>query len=183
MDKVSPPPIKLILPDYVRPGLRILFVGINPGLRSAAIGHHFAGYSNKFWRLLFDAQLITEPLGPTQDFRLLEWDLGLTNVVARATAGIDSLTVRDYRLGAARLLRLVRRNRPRVVALLGITPYRHLFQLPSRQPVGLGKQTAMLADAILFVLPNPSGRNAHYSYGAMLEAFCALRRAADPERS
>lgn len=172
------PPARLILPDYVRPGLRILFVGINPGLRSAAIGHHFAGYSNRFWKLIFDARLVDEPLGPTQDFRLLEWDLGLTNVVARATAGIDSLTARDYQLGAARLLRLIRRNRPSVVAILGITPYRHIFQLPSGQPVGLGKQTTMLADASVFVLPNPSGRNAHYPYGAMLEAFRALRKAA-----
>jgi len=155
-------------------------VGINPGLRSAAIGHHFAGYSNRFWKLLFDAQLITEPLGPTQDFRLLEWHLGLTNIVARATAGIDSLTARDYQLGAARLLRLIRQNRPEVIAILGITPYRHLFQLPSRQPVELGKQTTMLADSSLFVLPNPSGRNAHYPYGTMLEAFRALRGAAWP---
>lgn len=172
------PRARLILPDYIRPGLRILFVGINPGLRSAATGHHFAGYSNRFWKLLFASRLVGEPLGPEQDFRLLEWNLGLTNVVARVTAGIDSLTTRDYTHGAARLLRLVRRHRPRVVAILGITPYRHIFLLPSGQPVSLGRQTATLADASVFVLPNPSGRNAHYPYPTMLRAFRALRRAA-----
>jgi len=180
MDKVSAPRTRLILPDYVRPGLRVLFVGINPGLRSAAIGHHFGGYSNRFWKLLFDAQLITEPLGPTQDFRLLEWGLGLTNVVARATAGIDALTARDYRLGAVRLLRLIRKNQPKIVAILGITPYRHIFRIPPGRPVDLGKQTVMLGTASIFVLPNPSGRNAHYPYGTMLESFCALRKTARP---
>jgi len=171
---------RLVLPDYIRPELRIMFVGINPGLRSAAIGHHFAGYSNRFWKLLFDSQLIHAPLGPTDDFRLLEWDLGLTNVVARATAGIDLLTARDYELGAARLRRLVSRNRPRFVAILGITAYRHIFRLPSAQPVSLGKQTHTLAGVSVFLLPNPSGRNAHYSYRTMLGAFRALRKAVGP---
>lgn len=170
----------LVLPDYIRPGLRIMFVGINPGLRSAAIGHHFAGYSNRFWKLLFDSRMVRGPLGPTDDFRLLEWDLGLTNVVARATAGIDLLTARDYELGAARLRRLISRNRPRVVAILGITAYRQIFRLPSAQPVSLGKQTHTLAGISVFVLPNPSGRNAHYSYRTMLGAFRALRKAVGP---
>ncbi|BFU95046.1 MAG: G:T/U mismatch-specific DNA glycosylase [Nitrospira sp.] len=179
MDRGVPlPRTRLILPDYIRPGLRILFVGINPGLRSAATGHHFAGYSNRFWKLLFDSRLVGEPLGPAQDFRLLEWGLGLTNIVARATAGIDSLTTRDYERGTARLLRLISRNRPSVVAILGITPYRHIFLLPSGQPVDLGKQTTTLADASVFVLPNPSGRNAHYPYRTMLKTFRALHRAA-----
>jgi TDG/mug DNA glycosylase family protein len=157
-----------------------MFVGINPGLRSAAIGHHFAGYSNRFWKLLFDSRLVQEPLGPTDDFSLPEWGLGLTNVVARATAGIDSLNARDYELGAARLRRLISRNRPKVLAILGVTAYRHIFQLPSAQPVSLGTQTHTLAGVPIFVLPNPSGRNAHYSYRTMLAAFRALRKAVSP---
>src|SRR5215211_1077423 len=87
------------LPDYVRPGLRVLFVGINPGIRSALVGHHFAGASNRFWKLLFQSRLVDEPLTFREDWRLPEWRLGLTNIIARASAGIDGLEPAEYRSG------------------------------------------------------------------------------------
>ena len=108
-----------LLPDYVQPGLRVLFVGINPGLRSAAVGHHFAGHSNRFWKLLSESQLLSEPLTYQEDHRLLEWGLGLTNIVQRPSAGIDVLTSQEYAAGRKRLLGIVARDRPQIVALLG----------------------------------------------------------------
>src|SRR5919108_2460030 len=93
------------LKDRIRPGVRVLFVGINPGIRSALTGHHFAGYSNRFWKLLYDAGLVTEVIDCTDDDRLPEWGFGITNIVARPTPGIDSLTPDEYVAGRARLLR------------------------------------------------------------------------------
>src|SRR4029453_15688082 len=84
------------LKDRIRPGVRVLFVGINPGIRSAATGHHFAGYSNRFWKLLYDARLVPEPIGYEDDRRLPEWGFGITNLIPRATPGIDTLTPGDY---------------------------------------------------------------------------------------
>ena len=92
------------LRDRIAPGVRVLFVGINPGLRSAATGHHFAGYSNRFWKLLHESGLVSEPITYEQDDRLPEWGFGITNIVPRATAGIDELRPEDYRAGAAALL-------------------------------------------------------------------------------
>src|ERR687895_1555914 len=94
----------LRLRDRIAPNLRVLFVGINPGVRSAITGHHFAGHSNRFWKLLWDARLVPEPITYLDDDRLPEWGYGITNIVARATAGIDELTIEDYRAGAQRLL-------------------------------------------------------------------------------
>jgi len=171
-------PARSVLPDYVQPGLRTLFVGINPGLRSAAIGHHFAGHSNRFWKLLFESNLVSEPLRPEEDSRLLEWGLGLTNIVRRATAGIDRLTADEYAAGRNRLITVVRRHRPRLVAFLGVTIYRSLFPSQDGRPISLGLQAQTLAGTRVFLLPNPSGRNAHYSYRTMLAAFRALRKEA-----
>src|SRR5205085_12501226 len=95
--QVIPPRPCLI--DHIRPGVRVLFVGINPGLRSAATGHHFAGYSNRFWRLLFDSGLVPEPIGHEDDGRLPEWGFGITNLVPRATSGIDTLGAHEYVAG------------------------------------------------------------------------------------
>ena len=107
------------LPDHVGPGMTVLFVGINPGMRSAAIGHHFAGYSNRFWKLLFESGLVSELIRAEDDERLLEWGFGITNVVPRATPGIDSLTPAEFVAGVQRLRRKVRRNlRPYLVAQL-----------------------------------------------------------------
>jgi mismatch-specific thymine-DNA glycosylase len=99
------------LTDHIRPGVRILFVGINPGLRSAATGHHFAGYSNRFWKLLFESELVSEPLTYLDDWRLPDWGLGLTNIIQRPSAGIDVLKPREYTAGRRRLMATVTQYR------------------------------------------------------------------------
>lgn len=165
------------LPDRIRPRGRILFVGINPGLRSVAIGHHFAGHSNRFWKLLFESKLTPEPCTHQDDWRLPDWGLGLTNIIQRPSAGVDGLKPREYVAGKKKLIATVRHYRPATVALLGVTIYRALFSEYRTGRVSLGLQDVTLAGCPVFVLPNPSGRNAHYSYRAMLKAFCALRNA------
>lgn len=167
------------LPDYLGPGLRILFVGINPGIRSARLGHHFAGHSNRFWKLLYHSGLVPESITFQDDWRVGEWGLGLTNIIGRPSAGIEDLTCREYRSGRPTLLAKVRRHRPRMVALLGVTIYRMLGFAPADAPVRLGLQPVRLAKAPVFLLPNPSGRNAHYSFDDMAAAFRALKQAAD----
>jgi double-stranded uracil-DNA glycosylase len=165
------------LRDCVQPGVLVLFVGINPGFRSAQTGHHFAGYSNRFWKLLHESELVSEPLTYREDRHLPEWQLGLTNIIGRCTAGIDVLDPVEYRQGVASLKRKIRRYQPPIVALLGVTIFRMLF--PPKEhvkgPLNLGLTTRQLAGAQIFLLPNPSGRNAHYSYRQMLTAFQVLR--------
>ena len=164
------------LRDCIQPGVLVLFVGINPGLRSAQTGHHFAGYSNRFWKLLHESELVSEPLTYREDRRLPEWRLGLTNIIDRCSAGIDVLDPVEYRQGVASLKRKIRRYQPHVVALLGVTIFRMLFSPKehSKGPLDLGVTTMQLAGARIFLLPNPSGRNAHYSYHQMLTAFQVL---------
>ncbi len=154
----------------------VLFVGINPGIRSALLGHHFAGYSNRFWKLLYDARLVPEPIGTEDDRRLPEWGYGITNLVPRATPGIDTLLPSEYVAGAEALRRKVRRWKPRAVALVGVTLFRSLFGKRASDAVHLGLQRERFEDARVFVLPNPSGRNANFSYEEMLAAFAELRR-------
>ncbi|MEO6555367.1 MAG: mismatch-specific DNA-glycosylase [Nitrospiraceae bacterium] len=165
------------LTDHIKPGVRILFVGINPGLRSAAIGHHFAGHSNRFWKLLFESKLVLKPLTYQDDWRLPEWEFGLTNIIQRPSAGIDVLKPRDYVAGRKRLITIVKRYRPYIVALLGVTIYRTLFPEYRIERVSLGLKAETLSGCPVFVLPNPSGRNAHYSYRTMLTSFRTLRNA------
>ena len=182
------------LRDRIRPGVRVLFVGINPGIRSAEIGHHFAGYSNRFWKLLYESGLVPEAIGTEDDQRLPEWGYGITNLVARATPGIGDLDRAEYEAGRRRLLAKIRRFRPQVAALVGVTLYRALFRAGGAGEAGpaggavrgrlgrvLGLRPETLAGAEVFVLPNPSGRNANFSYSEMLEAFRALRRHIDTE--
>ncbi len=163
------------LRDRVAPGVRVLFVGINPGIRSALIGHHFAGYSNRFWKLLFDARLVSEPIGPEDDDRLPEWGFGITNLIARPTPGIDTLEAEEYVGGERVLRRKVRRWRPAVVAFVGVTLYRAVSERPAGARITLGRQRERFEGAVVFVLPNPSGRNANFSYAQMLRAFRRLR--------
>jgi TDG/mug DNA glycosylase family protein len=154
--------------------VRVLFVGINPGVRSALTGHHFAGFSNRFWKLLYEAKLVPEPIGYEDDDRLPEWGYGITNIVPRPTPGIDTLDPEEYVAGRVKLRAKIRRYKPAVVALVGVTVYRAMF--PERKgPVTLGRQAETIGDSVVFVLPNPSGRNANYSYAEMLTAFRSLR--------
>jgi TDG/mug DNA glycosylase family protein len=160
----------------VRPPVRVLFVGINPGIRSAQTGHHFAGYSNRFWKLLYDSRLVPEPIGYRDDVRLPEWGFGITNLVPRATAGIDAVRPEEYVAGARALRRKIRRWRPEVIAMVGVTVARMLLARKPSERVALGLQVESFEGARVFVLPNPSGRNANFSYEEMLAAFRALRR-------
>ena len=172
------------LPDYLMPGLSVLFVGINPGLRSAEVGHHFAGPSNRFWKLLFESRLIPSPMTYHEDFRLPEFGYGLTNLIARPTAGIQDLVKPDFLQGRRGLLAKIATYQPALIALLGISIAQVVFssETPGRSrersathPIHVGLQSVSLAGIPVFVLPNPSGRNAHYSYQQMKDLFGELR--------
>jgi len=160
----------------VRP--RILFVGINPSLRSAEVGHHFAGPGNPFWRLLHAAKLVPEPLTYEDDVRLPSCGLALTNIVPRATRAASELMPAEFEAGRARLARLIARLRPEVVAFVGVTVYRAFFG--PRVSVGAGPKPERIGDARVFVLPNPSGLNAAYpGFEDKLVWFRRLKRFAE----
>ena len=157
---------------------RILFVGINPSLHSARCGHHFAGPGNPFYRLLHAAGLVNEPMTFADDVRLPGLGLALTNIAERATREAAELTPRDYARGRARLARTIARIRPRVVAFVGRTAYRE-FVGPAAS-AGPGLKPERIAGAAVFVVPNPSGRNAAFpGFDDKLEWFLRLRRWAD----
>jgi double-stranded uracil-DNA glycosylase len=172
---------RLRLRDRIAPGVEVLFVGINPGVRSALTGHHFAGYSNRFWRLLFDAGLVPEPLTYEADDRLPEWGYGITNIVPRPTASMSDLRADELRAGAKILRRKIRRHRPAIVAVIGVTVWRALLEASGERDartrrVDFGFQADLATSGTrYFVLPNPSGRNANYSYAQMLAAYRKLR--------
>ncbi|HEY1376179.1 MAG TPA: G/U mismatch-specific DNA glycosylase [Gemmataceae bacterium] len=147
------------IPDVIGPGLRVLFCGINPSLYSAAVGHHFARPGNRFWPALHAAGLTERVLSPWEDGTLLERGFGLTNLVRRATAAADELTAAELATGSRALVRKVRRFRPAAVTFLGVTAYRTAFGRPR---AALGLQPETIAGAAVWVLPNPSGLNAHY---------------------
>ena len=154
----------------------MLFVGINPGVRSALTGHHFAGFSNRFWKLLYESRLVPERITFEDDDRLPEWGFGVTNIIARSTPGIDTLRPEEYVGGRKRLLAKIRKFRPRVVALVGVTVFRAIFP-EHKGPVATGLQAQTLGGgSVVFVLPNTSGRNANFTYAEMLAAFRSLRR-------
>jgi double-stranded uracil-DNA glycosylase len=166
------------LRDRMAADVRVLFVGINPGVRSSLTGHHFAGHSNRFWKLLFESRLVPEPIGWADDVRLPEWGYGITNIVPRPTRGVEALQPDEYERGRRLLLRKIRRYAPPIVAMVGVTVFRAMF--PDRTgPITLGLQPETIGTSRVFVLPNPSGRNANYSYARMLEAFRALRTLLD----
>ena len=162
------------IPDVIAPGLTILFCGINPGLYSAATGHHFARPGNRFWPALHRSGCTPRLLHPSEQERLLDHGLGVTNIVARATARADELTRDELRAGARTLTDLVARYRPKCVAVVGISAYRTAFDRPRAT---VGPQEERIATARSWVLPNPSGLNAHYQAGALADAFRALREA------
>jgi TDG/mug DNA glycosylase family protein len=186
MAKTTIPPIApdwaaLRLKDRIRTDVQVLLVGINPGVRSAITGHHFAGYSNRFWTLLWESGLVPERITYEDDDRLPDWGFGVTNLIARPSPGIDSLRTAEYVEGWAILERKIRRYRPKLVAFVGVTLYRAILPLLNGAQIGRarkvpGPQDITIHGARLFVLPNPSGRNANYSYAEMLEAFRGLKR-------
>jgi TDG/mug DNA glycosylase family protein len=177
---------RLRLKDQIEPGVRVLFVGINPGVRSAITGHHFAGASNRFWKLLFESRLVPRPLTFREDGSLPEFGFGITNLVARPSPGISDLKPAEYAAGWHSVEEKIRTYRPEIVALVGVTLYRAIRPLVEEageqrqrkaRPVTLGFQPAAIHGTRVFVLPNPSGRNAHFSYAEMLDAFKSLKRA------
>ncbi|PSL53720.1 G/U mismatch-specific uracil-DNA glycosylase [Saccharothrix carnea] len=160
------------VPDIVGPGLDVLFCGINPGLLSAAKGQHFARPGNRFWPALHRSGFTPRLMSPAEQDELLRYGLGITNLVARPTARADELTAEELRAGGERLTALARRYRPKVVAVVGVTAYRAAF---GRKAAAIGPQEETIASARLWVLPNPSGLNAHYQLPALAEVFGRLR--------
>ena len=167
------------LSDRVGPRPRILFVGINPSLRSAEVGHHFASPGNPFWRLLYAARLIPTAFTYRDDARLPSHRLGLTNIVPRPTRAASELTRAEYVAGRARLARLIARVEPRTVAFVGVTVYRAFFGAAASP--GPGAKSERIGAARVFVLPNPSGLNAAYpGFRDKLVWFRRLKRYTSP---
>jgi double-stranded uracil-DNA glycosylase len=164
-----------VLPGPGDPPLRVLFCGINPGLVSAATGHHFARPGNRFWPVLHGAGFTPRQLLPAEQGELSALGLGITNMSPRATARADELTGAEIVAGGVRLRELVRATAPRWLAVVGITAYRTAFAAPK---AGVGEQEERLGETRIWVLPNPSGLNAHWQLPAMVEEFARLRAAA-----
>lgn len=162
------------LPDVIKPGLQVLFCGINPGLYSAALGHHFARPGNRFWPALHAGGFTDRCLSPTDDRLLINLGYGLTNLVDRATAVAAELSRAELIAGLEVLEEKVRRNTPRWIAFLGIGAYRTAFRRPR---ASLGRQADKLVEANIWVLPNPSGLNAHHQPRHLARAFADLRAA------
>jgi TDG/mug DNA glycosylase family protein len=169
------------VPDLVGPGLRLLFVGINPGLWTAATQTHFAHPGNRFYPALLRAGIIDRPIDQARGFTaadrsyLIERGIGNTNLVNRATVRADELSTEELRSGALRLRRFVAEHRPRVVAIAGITAYRTAF---GKRSAKAGRQAEPLEGAELWLLPNPSGLNAHETIDSLAEAYAGAARAA-----
>ena len=162
------------IPDVVGADLRVLFSGINPSRYSAATGHHFARPGNRFWPALHRSGFTPRQLHPSEQWSLAESGLGITNVVARATARADELSPAELVEGGALLTALVARWQPRFLAVLGVTAYRTAFAQPKAT---MGRQEAEIAGVPVWVLPNPSGLNAHYTADTLAAAFAELRLA------
>ncbi|XGV98041.1 MAG: G/U mismatch-specific DNA glycosylase [Leptolyngbya sp. BL-A-14] len=158
------------VPDIIAPDLRVLFCGINPSLYSAVVGHHFARPGNRFWPTLHLAGFTDRQYAPSEDESLLELGYGITNVVDRATATADQLAAAELVAGGQQLVAKVQRYRPKVLAVLGIGAYRTAFAQPKAT---IGPQKT-LQGANVWVLPNPSGLNAHYQLNDLAQAFQAM---------
>ena len=158
------------LPDYLQPGLKVVFVGFNPGERSARIGHYYAGRGNQFWNLLYESGLVRQRLRPEDDHRILEFGLGLTDVVKRWSRSSSSLRAIDYKKDIPRLLAKLRQVQPRAVAFNGKLAYEKV----AASPVQLGLQREKLEGALVFVLPSTSGRNGRLTRAAKLRYFRRL---------
>ncbi|MGC3969419.1 MAG: mismatch-specific DNA-glycosylase [Pirellulales bacterium] len=161
------------VPDLLADNLIVLFAGINPGLYTAAIGRHFGRPGNRFWPALYDGGFTPRLFSPFESDLLLDLNLGITNVVARATARADELTDDELRTGGRRLEAKVKRRKPTVVAFVGIGPYR---VVTGNKDAGVGLQNELFGGSHAWVLPNPSGLNAHYQPAALAQLFGDLRR-------
>jgi double-stranded uracil-DNA glycosylase len=163
-----------MVPDVIAPRLSILFSGINPGLYTAWAGHHFGRPGNRFWRVLHSAGFTERVLDPGDQRDLLRIGLGITNLVERATARADELTVEELRTGGRRMRDKVTRWQPRCLAVLGVSAYRVAFEQPH---AAVGRQPHDIGATMVWVLPNPSGLNAHYQLPELAAAFEEVRRA------
>jgi len=159
------------VPDLIAPSLRVLFVGINPGLYTAAVQHHFGRPGNRFWKLLALAGFTEGQLSPFSERRLLDRGIGVTNLVARATATAAEVTADELRAGGRVLVGKVAEHRPAWVAVLGMTAYRTAFAVPR---AGIGEQPDRLGGSPVWLLPNPSGLQAHYQLPALIDLFGEL---------
>jgi TDG/mug DNA glycosylase family protein len=160
-----------LVPDVIAPGLRILFCGINPSLYTAAVGYHFARPGNRFWPALHAAGFTDRVLHPSEQQVMLANGYGITNVVDRATATADALSAPELADGGRKLEAKVRRYRPRVLAVLGVSAYRSAFGRPKAV---VGAQPESIGDTRVWVLPNPSGLNAHYQLDALARLYRQL---------
>ncbi|MFD5426171.1 G/U mismatch-specific DNA glycosylase [Streptomyces sp. NPDC127084] len=164
-----------LVPDVIADGLAVLFCGINPGLLSAATGHHFARPGNRFWPVLHLAGFTPRQLRPDEQDELLSYGLGITNVAARATARADELSAEEFRDGGRILAEKVERLRPRWLAVAGVTAYRTAF---GERGARIGPQERMIGATRIWALPNPSGLNAHWTVRSMADEYRRLRLAA-----
>jgi TDG/mug DNA glycosylase family protein len=164
--------------DVIAPGLRVLFCGINPGLYSGWSGHHFAKPGNRFWPALFASGFTKRLLLPSEKYELLKDGYGITNVIARTSASETDLKRDEYAIGARRLKAKLRKYRPGFLAVLGIGAYRLAFEKPKAV---LGRQEEKFGDTTVWVLPNPSGLNAHYQAKELARLFRELRDAVEVE--
>ena len=164
------------VPDVIAPGLKVLFCGINPGLYTAAVGHHFARPGNRFWPALHKAGFTNRQLSPFEELELLEVRYGVTNLINRATASADELSRQDLMKGASQLHRKVLKYQPVCLAVLGLGAYRAAFERPGAKP---GRQNETIGRSMIWVLPNPSGLNANYQLPDIIKLFRELRKAID----
>ncbi len=167
------------VPDVVGPALRVLFCGINPGSVSGELGQHFARPGNRFWKVLHGSGFTDRLLTPVEQWKLIEYGLGITNLVARSSRAASDLGVAELRDGAIRLEAKVARLAPSWVAILGIQAYRVGF---SRPRAAIGRQPETLGGSGLWVLPNPSGLQARYQLPELISLFAELRSASTQGR-
>jgi len=165
------------LPDYLRPGLDVVFVGINPGLASAAAGHHYAGPTNHFWPLLSEARFVPEPATYKDDARMPDLGIGLTNIVDRPSRGIDDLSREEMLAGAGRLRVKLRKHHPRVLCFNG----KAIYEAFAGRRCDLGEQADRWEGMVVFVMPSTSARAASYQRADKLRFFRALKRLVDRE--
>jgi TDG/mug DNA glycosylase family protein len=162
------------VPDVIAPRLRVLFCGINPGLYTAAVGHHFARPGNRFWPALFAGGFTDRIVSPFDERELLAQGYGVTNVVMRTTATADELTREELRAGGKQLIAKVKRYKPDFLAVLGLGAYRTAWEQPKAV---IGRQDESIGETVVWVLPNPSGLNAHYQAKDLAVVFAELRAA------